>query len=110
MCDRKIPDIESSEEETWTCGNQECESTMLKSSCRSSLKLTLMFNDTTKNRNVQLFLPNDQSQQLAQIIEMELTNDKNIAKCLLQYPDIINVTFDTTNKTKSKKHYKSYRY
>ena len=94
-CDKKI-DLVDVENVLVTCS--ECNSKMLKSSCRKNMQFSIVVSDISHDKNLSLFFPNDQAFQLKNMIGFSCSSEEEVVKSLLEFPDIFEVTFEVSSK------------
>uniref|UniRef100_A0A7M5WUI7 Uncharacterized protein n=1 Tax=Clytia hemisphaerica TaxID=252671 RepID=A0A7M5WUI7_9CNID len=78
---------------------QQCmQAHMFLANCRVSVNFTLVISNIADNARHNIFFNMDKVLQLQNIIPFPLV-ESEMAKILLQFPDIINVSFDIVSKS-----------
>jgi len=95
-CSKKITSELNKDDSSLICNH--CQAIMKLSNCHATVSLSLVLNDISKNTTVTLYFPPDRSQKLQSIVNFSLESDALIAKALLEFPDIFEVTFDFVSK------------
>ncbi|XP_066936784.1 uncharacterized protein [Clytia hemisphaerica] len=98
MCNCKLAFPQAELDDEVKCSKESCPGRMLLSSCRASCNLSLVVSDIANNNRSTVFFSTDKVMLLKKIIDFPMVENE-IAKMLLHFPDILQVTFDLVTKS-----------
>ena len=96
MCNTKF--TANADQDEYQCSKESCKGFMLLANCRTTCTLSLIISDIENDSRSTLFFNMDKVMMLKNIINFPFLENK-IAKSILRFPDILQITFDFVSKS-----------